>query len=489
MRRRCVAREKRSSWPVPSEPLWVLGSSPTKLCSMLRSKGERMRLRPLLLALTFSLGLLGPTPALGPASAEAAESWQYHLAQANNFNRNRLYPKALEELRLVVADTEGAKQIKAWQLIVSIASRMKDLETLIWALEEGVKVAEGQEARSMQAQRYRLKRVYGRALFKLEGGSGKLPSRGLELELKSEISDPEVLSYFERGAIFMKQDGYSLGSLWLPQGEYELDGAPLKIVAGKDTVIEVAPTTDVTLGIEMAGLGGARAGEATTGNAGGLGGLQVLVGPHIRFASGMSLLIQGGGMALLGAQSTVDVQQDAFENHSVGKVSAGGIFLVGLEFRVGNVDLAPRVGYAAQYLAPGIYYSGTVSSSPEGHPSSVLRGDFIVPAVAHGPRFGLQALLGKSVNERGKRVARVFVGIHGGPLWATPQWGDLAEGATVASSTGTPRDADPGGQLSALGQGADGLFTFGSTSLDESNRQKPVVFVDVQAVVGLQFRL
>ena len=90
-----------------------------------------MRLRVLVLTLSLFVGLVGPMSGGDIPEAGAAESWQYHLAQANNFNRNRLYPKALEELRLVVADTEGAKQLKAWQLIVSISLKMKDLETLI----------------------------------------------------------------------------------------------------------------------------------------------------------------------------------------------------------------------------------------------------------------------------------------------------------------------------------------------------------------------
>jgi len=445
-----------------------------------------MRLGRSTLALVFVLSLAAV--GFGPQveSVQAAESWQYHLAQANNFYRNRLYPKALDELKLVVADSEGQKELKAWQLIVQIAAKMKDLDSLFMGLEGGVARATGQDAAQMQAQLYRLKRVYGRVVFKVEGGSGKLPDRGLELKLKSEIGDPEINSYYERGAVLIANDGYSIGSIWLPSGEYLLDGAPLKIVAGKDTIVEVAPTADVTLAIELGGLGGGRFGEASTGNSGGLGGLQVMVGPHIRFASGTSLVVQGGGILLSGPQSTVDVQQDAYDNHSTARLSGGASLSVGLEFKVGGVDLAPRFGYAVQYIAPGLYFPGTVISSPEGHPAGILRGNFIIPAIAHGPRIGFQALLGKAVSDRGKRVPRAYVGIHGGPMWALPQWGELAEGNGVAAEAGIPRDSESGTQAGALGQGP---FTFQSSNPDSQGRTKPVVFVDLQAVVGLQFRL
>ena len=445
-----------------------------------------MRVRRSILALVVVLSLAGVS--LGPQveTAHAAETWQYHLAQANNFYRNRLYPKALAELKVVVADSEGMKELKAWQLIVQIAGKMKDLDSLIMGLEGGVAQAKGQDAAQMQAQLYRLKRVYGRVIFEVEGGNGKLPDRGLELKLKSDIGDPEIKSYFERGAVLLGNDGYSMGSLWLPSGDYLLDGAPLKIVSGKDTLVEVAPTADVTLGIELGGLGGGRFGEASSGNGGGLGGLQVMVGPHIRFASGLSLVVQGGGLFLSGPQSTVDVQQDAYDNHSSARISGGAGVMVGLEFKVAKVDLGARIGYAVQYIAPGLYFDGVVASAPEGHPAGILRGEFIVPALAHGPRLGFQALIGKAVNERGKRVPRVFVGLQGGPIWATPQWGDLGKDSPVTAEQGIPRDADDGGQTGALGQGS---FSFQSTTLDAEGRVSPVVFVDLQAVVGLQFRL
>lgn len=441
-----------------------------------------MRIRGSILALVLTVTSVGVGVGPNVESAEAAETWQYHLAQANNYYRNRLFPKALEELKVVVADAEGGKQLKAWELIIQISGKLKDLDTLIWGLEGGVGQAKGRDAAGMQAQLYRLKRVYGRVVFSVEGGSGKLPSRSLELKLKTEVSDPEIMAYFERGAVLLGNDGYSVNSLWLPSGDYVLDGAPLKIVAGKDTVVEVAPTIDVTLAIELGGMGGARFGDATTGNAGGVGGMELMVGPHIRFASGVSLLIQGGGIFLSGAQSTVDVQQDAYQNHAAAKLSAGAGVMFGLEFKVGNVDIVPRFGYAVQYLAPGLYFEGTVASSPEGRPAGVLRGSFIVPAVAHGPRFGLQAYLSKGLNERGKRVPRVFVGVHGGPVWAIPQWGDLAGGGGVPANAGIPRDPDPDGQTAALGQGP---FSIQSMPADADLR----VFVDLQAVVGLQFRL
>ena len=79
-----------------------------------------------LIAAVFALGMGLPT-----RQAQAQDSWQSHMAAANSFYRNRLLPKALDELKAVVADPEGGKHLKAWQLIIEIAGKLKDLDTLI----------------------------------------------------------------------------------------------------------------------------------------------------------------------------------------------------------------------------------------------------------------------------------------------------------------------------------------------------------------------
>ena len=141
---------------------------------MVRSR----RLLPLLLALFTVAGAM--TLPAAPAHAQ----WQQSMAQANTYYRNRLLPKALEALKMVVQDPEGAKQMKAWQLIIQISTKMKDLDTLIWALEKGRELAQGQQAAQMQAQLYRLKRIYGRVMIEAAGGSGKLPTKGLKIKVK-----------------------------------------------------------------------------------------------------------------------------------------------------------------------------------------------------------------------------------------------------------------------------------------------------------------
>jgi len=421
-----------------------------------------------------------------PAQAQQTETWQFHMAQANSFYRNRLLPKALAELEFVVGDEEGGKQLKAWQLIAEIAGKLKELDKLIWALENGRELAEGQEAAQMQAQLYRLKRVYGRVVFDATGGSGKLPAKGIALKSAVEIEDPEAKAYFEKARLQFAQEGYALGSSYLPAGDYDLDGAPLKIVAGKDTTVEVAPTTDVRFALEIAGIGGVRVGQSGTGVGPALGGIDLGVGPHIQFATGNSLVIHAGPILLLSGQGTQNVRQDDYLNHSTAQLSIGGTLMVGLEFKVGKVDLSPRVGFAVHYLASGLYYRGKVVSTPEGGgvPSTVLEGEFIVPALAFGPRLGFQALITPALNERGKRVPRVFVGLHGGPIWAQPLWGEVTVDSDVAVQPAEIQntDDDPVAYL------ANGPFVVTDiVGLEGVGNTK--VFADIHLVLGIQVRL
>lgn len=432
-----------------------------------------------LFAAVLALSLAVPT-----RTASAQDTWQAHMASANSFYRNGLYPKALVELRLVVEDPEGAKHLKAWQLVVDIAGRMKDLDVLIWALENGRELAEGQEAAQMQAQLYRLKRVYGRVVFQATGGSGKLPTKAIVLKAQGDFEDPEAKGYFDKARLLFGEKGYSVASCYLPAGEYDLDGAPLKIVAGKDTIVEVAPTTDVSFALEVGGVGGLRAGDTSTGAAGGLAGLDIGVGPHIQFASGNSMIVHVGPLAMLGQQQTPKVVQDDYRNHQAGRLSLGGMLMVGFEFNVSGVTLSPRFGFAMHYLASGMYYPGRVVSSPEETAPTVLEGSFIVPALAYGPRLGLQAFVTPAVNERGKQVPRVYVGVQGGPIWAKPMWGEV--------TTGTGVDVEPADLQNTEDEPvqylAGGPFTVTDiVGLEDVGKSK--VFGDIHIVVGVRVRL
>jgi hypothetical protein len=431
------------------------------------------------------------------SDAMAQGAWQQHMAQANSFYRNRLLPKALDELKMVVQDPQGAKQLKPWQLIIEISTKMKELDTLIWALENGRDVAKGQEKGQMQAQLYRLKRIYGRVVFEATGGSGKLPTKGLKLKILSELGDPESKTYYEKARVMFAKQGYSRGSYYLPAGNYELDGEEFKISGGKDTMWEVSPTTNITFGVEVVGILGGRMGDNSTGAAGFLAGLRVGVGPHIEFAGGSSLVISVGPILGIGAQRTVDIQQDIYEADSGAKVAVGGVVEVGLEFKVGPVDLSPRVGYVIQALPTGLYYPGQVTSASSadatGGVSGVLDGNFIVSAVAHGPRFGMQALLTPALVKK-KRVPRVFVGLKGGPLWAIPNWGTLFEDGNVALDPTNLRDETTCGDLAgdACGDRAYLNGTFNSGNFSEAKQKEmgeAVMFGDVQLVVGVQLRL
>ncbi len=441
---------------------------------MVRSR----RLLPLLLALFTVAGAM--TLPAAPAHAQ----WQQSMAQANTYYRNRLLPKALEALKMVVQDPEGAKQMKAWQLIIQISTKMKDLDTLIWALEKGRELAQGQQAAQMQAQLYRLKRIYGRVMFEAAGGSGKLPTKGLKLKVKEDISDPEAKAYYEKARVLFSQLGYSRGSYYLPTGVYDLDGEELKIVGGKDTKIEVAPTTSVSFGLEVVGTLGARGGDVTTGAAGFMGGLEVGVGPHIQFASGSSLFLNVGPVAVFGAQSTTDVAQDLYQNDNRARLSVGGFFEAAFEFAIGQIDISPRVGYAIQGLPGGLYYSGRVSSG-----GNMLDGHYVVSAVAHGPRLGIHALVSPAM-VKGKQRPRLFVGVKGGPLWAQPQWSETTAGSGLSANPTTVRS----GTLSeSETTTANGLLqetytasTFGSESAPSG---AAITLVDIRVVIGVQLRL
>lgn len=427
-----------------------------------------------------------------PATAQAQDSWQYHMAQANSFYRNKLLPKALAELKEVVNDPEGAKQLKAWTLIQGISVKLKDLENLVWSLERGRELAKGAEAAQMQAQLYRLKRAYGRVVYEATGGSGKLSSRSVKLKALSDIDDPEQKSYFEKARLTMGQLGISNGIYWLPVGEYEIDGEPVKVVGGKDTTIEVAPTTFATFGVEVDFGGGARAGQTVNGRPAGLGMVHVGVGPHIQFASGSSLLISVGPLLQIGAQQTPDRQQDVFANDTRARFNAGGLLLVGFEFTVGKIDLSPRIGFHLSY-ENAYYFSGKVIATSESRPPTVLEGDFLVPALAFGPRIGLNAVISPAI-VKGKRRPRLFLGVSGGPSFAQPLWGALDDSSSVLGELSVnenntanlwPSDVYPENNeefaLVAI-EGAEGKF------VDPNNRVTRT-YVDIQLLLGIQLRL
>jgi hypothetical protein len=441
------------------------------------------RLFVLAVALATSICLSLPSP------ASAQETWQYHMAQANSYYRNKLLPKALEELRLVVADPAGAEQLKAWQLIQEIATKLKDLETLAWSLEKGREIAKGAEAAQMQAQLYRIKRAYGRLIYQPTGGSGKLSTRSVKMKaLGEEITDPEAKSYYEKVRLLMGQVGISLGTYWLPVGEYDIDGETVKVEGGKDTIIEVAPTTFATFGVEIEVQGGARAGDTSTGASGFLGGLHVGLGPHIQFASGNSLVINVGPVLDFGAQSTRDVAQDVFTADRRPRLSIGGLFQVGFEFTVGKIDISPRIGLNVAYLASGMYFDGVVATKAgEGDgadPSVLLSGQYVVPAIGVGPRVGFDAMLTPAI-VKGKRRPRLFFGVHGGPLVVRPLWGDIDSLATLPGVAHAPRSTE---ENNGEPKGYDDTqFNLTTAIADEARAAK--VFTDIRALLGVQLRL
>ena len=434
----------------------------------------------------------GSTSAIAPqeAHAQGQDSWQFNMAQANNFYRNRLLPKALAALKAVVEDPEGAKQLKAWTLMAEIATKLKDLDSLFVSLEGGLANAKGQEKAQMQAQLYRLKRTYGRILYVAEGGSGKLSDASMKLKTLDEIADPGAKAYFEKARSQYEKMGVSKGSYYLPAGRYNIDGDEYTIVGGKTVTVEVAPTTWVTFGIEAQGVVGGRIGDESTGGAGFLGGLHVGFGPHIQFATGNSLVINVGPLLLFGQQSTVDIAQNIFEADNRGKVVAGGVAQVGLEFRLGTVDFSPRVGYQMTYLPSGMYFEGEVTSplsggDPEIAPSSVLEGAFVVPALAHGPRVGVDILLTPAL-VKGKRRPRLFVGFNGGPVWLKPLWGDSTLNSAVDRDTTTrvrTTDDTVANQLNEIDS-----FSIKTINAGDSFNNA-TIYADLQFVLGVQVRL
>lgn len=425
---------------------------------------------------------------IAPSEAQAQDTWQYHMAQANSFYRNKLLPKALAELKEVVNDPEGAKQLKAWTLIQEISVSLRDLESLVWALEQGRALAKGPEAAQMQAQLYRLKRAYGRVVYEATGGSGKLSARPVKLKALTDIDDPEQKAYFEKARLTMNQSGISEGIFWLPVGEYEIDGETHKVVGGKDTTIEVAPTTFASFGVEVDFGGGIRAGQTVNGRPAGLGVLHVGLGPHIQFASGNSLLISVGPLLQVGAQQTPNRQQDVFDNDARARFNFGGLVLVGFEFSVGKVDLSPRIGFHVSY-ENAYYYSGKVIASSDTLPSTVLSGDFLVPALSFGPRIGLNAIVSPAI-VKGKRRPRLFLGVHGGPTFANPLWGSLAEDRSVAGELTLNEGNEPNWNSEAYtGNGESFQIVPAGSSTFPDGYSQTRTYVDIQAVLGIQLRL
>ena len=423
------------------------------------------------------------------AQAQGQDSWQFHMAQANNFYRNRLLPKALAALKDAVADPEGAKQLKAWSLMADISTKLQDLDSLFMALEGGLANAQGQEKAQMQAQLYRLKRTYGQIVYVAEGGSGKLSDASVKLKALDEIADPSAKAYFEKARSQYEKIGVSKGSYFLPAGRYTIDGEEYALVGGKTITIEVAPTTWVTFGIEAQGVIGGRIGDNSTGGSGILGGLHIGFGPHIQFASGNSLVINVGPLLLFGQQSTVDIAQNIFQADNRGKVVAGGIAQVGLEFRIGTVDFSPRVGYQMTYLPSGMYFTGEVTSPLSGGdadaaPSSVLEGAFVVPAIAHGPRLGIDVLLTPAI-VKGKRRPRLFVGFNGGPVWLKPLWGENVVGSSVIRDSTTQVRATDDLVADQLNN-TD--YTIKTINVGDSFTESRI-YAELQLVFGVQVRL
>ena len=345
----------------------------------------------------------------------------------------------------------------------------------------------------MQAQLYRLKRAYGRVVYEATGGSGKLSSRGVKVKAVFDIEDPEHKSYFEKTRLTMGQVGISNGVYWLPVGEYDIDGEIVKVSGGKDTKIEVAPTTFATLGLEVDFGGGARAGATSTGRPAGIGVLHVGVGPHIQFASGNSLVINVGPLLQLGAQQTADTQQDVFVNDARARLNVGGLLQVGFEFSVGKVDLAPKIGFHLSY-ENGYYFEGKVianrgESDGQQLPATVLEGNFVVPALSFGPRIGINAIVSPAI-VKGKRRPRLYVGVNGGPTFANPLWGNVVGTDSVTGGL-VVRD-EPAGLWPSGYAGDDGTFTIIPSEVEKwtgEGANRTQVYVDIQAVLGIQLRL
>jgi hypothetical protein len=123
----------------------------------------------------------------------------------------------------------------------------------------------------------------------------------------------------------------------------------------------------------------------------------------------------------------------------------------------------------------------------------VLEGDFVVPALAFGPRIGLNAVV-SPVIVKGKRRPRLFLGVSGGPSFARPLWGALDDGSSVSGeitvnesntanlwpSDGYPADGDEFSLIAI--EGGEGKF------VDPDDRLTRT-YVDIQLVLGIQLRL
>jgi len=394
------------------------------------------------------------------------------MVLANSYYRVHFLPNALAELKRVVQDPEGARQLRAWEMLIEISSKAKDLETRIWALENGRELFPAETQAQMQEQLDKVREGYGRLRF-AAAGRKRLSSKSVTIEVLGEIGDTEAGAYFERARRLLAEQGHASGIHYLPAGLFLLDGRQLEVVAGKDTLVEVSSETSVAFAFEVAGVGGMRSGGFDTGIPGYVAGLELGIGARVKIRPATSLLLLARPIGAVGSRSSVVAGQGP--RVSVGEVTPllGASLEVGLEFRVGRVALSPRLGYGLQALPTGLGYQGDVLATSG--PETTLQGTYIVPSLAQGPRLGMQVLLNPAASRDG-RTPSVFVGLRGGPLWATPLWGSVPDGSDIDidSSSWDGFDNVAAGRDFRAGQFA------GPTS------KTSILFGELQAFVGFE---
>jgi len=422
--------------------------------------------------LVVSLCALLLSLASATSEALAEDSWQRPMALANSYQRLRMLPNALAELKQVVQDPEGARQARAWEMLVEISAEVKDLETRVWALEKGRTWVSAPAGAQMQEQLDQIHKHYGRLRFAASGRK-RLSSTSMKLEVIGELGDAEAQAYFDRSCRLLAEHGRSSGMHYLPAGSFLLDGRPLEVVAGKDTSVEITSEAEVSFAFEVAGLGGMRSGGFDTGVPGYVAGLEVGFGPRIKLRPATSLLVLARPIGGLGSRSSVVAGQGP--SSSAGEVTAllGASLEVGLEFRVGRIAVSPRFGYGLQALPRGLGYSGDALASSG--TAMVLSGTYIVPSLAHGPRLGVQVLLNPAASREG-RAPSFFVGLRGGPVWATPLWGSVLDGSDVAIDSSSLAGFDePAGDRE-----------FRALQVGGPESKTSVLFGELQGFIGLE---
>lgn len=326
------------------------------------------------------------------AHAEDA-SVAYHLEQARQFVKNKWYADAAEEVERGLALPGGDASFDLYWLGTQVYYELNEVERALVLARGAIDLAPNDAARD-QAQAWMdfLANTFGHVT--IAGPRPNQTSR-LQLEATSVFLDPELKRLVNKLALELRESQRLPVEVSLPEGEYLVNGAPLRVTAGEKTRVE--------LGLDQLGARGMAALQVPR--------LEISVGTQVLIGDRVANLLPGGsvevaytqpvGPLLVGALVDWDVRSwnggyDASLAPRVLDPRSGAVGLrVGQEVSVGGpVALRPSIG--ARYAwVPGIALdcAGDVSGLSCGSPGKTppdARVYVVSPAVAPFVELGAE---------------------------------------------------------------------------------------------------